>query len=82
MGRWLVDLIKPRKKNVWPVHFGRGLFCFLKLKIINIEKIKILILSFFYIDGKEETNLIASIIYRYISIYIYICMYIDREIDR
>ena len=78
VGRWLVDLIKPRKKNVWPVHFGRGLFCFLKLKIINIEKIKILILSFFYIDGKEETNLIASFIYIYIYLYIYIYMYVYR----
>ena len=51
VSRWSVDLIKPRIKNMFemvisPVHFGRGLFCYSNF-------------NSFYVDDKEETNLIA-----------------------
>ena len=50
VSRWSVNLIKPRKNMCAvvnsPAHFGRDLFCYSSF-------------NFFYIDNKEETNLIA-----------------------
>ena len=47
VGRWLVDLIKPRKNMfgvvISPVHFVGGFFCHSNF-------------IFFYIDNKEKAN--------------------------
>ena len=55
VSQWSVDLIKPRKNMfgvvISPVHFGRSLFYYSNF-------------NFFYIDDKEETNLIARAVTR------------------
>ena len=66
VGRWSVDLIKPRKNMlgvvISPVLFGWGLFCYSDF-------------NFLYIYDKEETNLITrsshSNLYLFLEIYKY-----------
>ena len=69
VGRWSVDLMKPRKNMfgvvISPVQFGRGVFCYSNF-------------SFFYIDDKEKTNLIARSSNLNLQLFLKICKYYNK----